>query len=78
MPGNASGHPITMEGIYKKEKEGALPQIQKMYWLLGRKSQLYVHIKLLFHKQVLKPIWTYGIQLCGCVATSNIDKIQIF
>jgi hypothetical protein len=49
-----------------------------MYWLLGRKSQLSVHNKLLLYKQVLKPIWTYGIQLWGCAATSNINKIQIF
>jgi hypothetical protein len=49
-----------------------------MYWLLGRKSQLSVRNKFLLYKQVLKPIWTYGIQLWGCAATSNIDKIQIF
>jgi hypothetical protein len=27
IPGNESGHPITTEGTYKKEKEGARPQI---------------------------------------------------
>jgi hypothetical protein len=48
-----------------------------MYLLHGRKSQLSVHNKLLLYKQVLKPIWTYGIQLWGCAAASNIDKIQI-
>jgi hypothetical protein len=42
------------------------------------KSQPFVHNKLLLYKQVLKPIWTYGIQLWGCADTSNIDKIQIF
>jgi hypothetical protein len=49
-----------------------------MYWLFGRKSQLSMHNKLLLYKQVLKPIWTYGIQLWGCAATNNINKIQIF
>jgi hypothetical protein len=67
-----------MERTYKKEKEGARPQIQKkMYWLLGRKYQLSVHNKLMLYKQVLKPNWTYGIQLWGCAATSNINKIQV-
>jgi hypothetical protein len=33
---------------------------------------------LLLYKQVLNPIWTYGIQLWGCAATSNINKIQVF
>jgi hypothetical protein len=51
--------------------------IKKMYWLLGRKSQLSVHNKLLLYKQVVKPIWTYGIQLWGCAATSNINKIRV-
>jgi hypothetical protein len=37
-----------------------------------------VHNKLLLCKQVIKPIWTYGIQLGRCAATSNIDKRQIF
>jgi predicted component of type VI protein secretion system len=67
-----------MEGTYKKEKKGNRPQIKKMYWLLGRKSQLSVHNKLLLYKQVLTPILTYGIQLWRCAATSNINKIQIF
>jgi hypothetical protein len=34
-----------------------------MYWLLG------LHI----YKAILKPIWTYGIQLWGTVSTSNIE-----
>jgi hypothetical protein len=64
------------EHIKKKRRELDL-KYKKMYWLLARKSQLSVHNKLLLYKQVLKPIWTYGIQIWGCAATSNIDKIQI-
>jgi hypothetical protein len=66
------------EHIKKKKRRELDLKYKKMYWLLGRKSQLSVHNKLLLYKQVLKPIWMYGIQLCGCAATSNIDKIQIF
>ena len=32
--------------------------------------------KLLIYKTVLRPVWTYGIELWGCTATSNIDIIQ--
>jgi hypothetical protein len=38
----------------------------KMYWLLGRNSELSVHNKLTLYKQVIRPVWSYGIQLWGC------------
>ena len=31
---------------------------------------------LLLYKQILKPIWTYGIQMWGCTKQSNIDIIK--
>ena len=49
-----------------------------MYWLIGMNSSLSLHNKLLLYKQILKPIWTYGIQLWGCTKQSNIDIIQRF
>jgi hypothetical protein len=33
-------------------------------------------IKLLIYKTVLRPVWSYGIELWGCTASSNIDIIQ--
>jgi hypothetical protein len=42
-----------------------LEYFTKMYWLLGRKSELSTNSKLLNYKIILKPIWTYGIQLWG-------------
>jgi hypothetical protein len=66
------------EHMKKKRRKLDLKYKKKMYWLLGRKSQLSVYNKLLLYKEVLKPIWTYGIQLWRCAATSNINKIQIF
>ena len=38
-------------------------QLRKLYWIIGRKSQLSVGNKLFLYKSILKPIWTYGIQL---------------
>jgi hypothetical protein len=52
--------------------------LTKMYWLLGRKSKLSTSNKLLIHKTILKPIWTYGIQLWGMAFTSNIEILECF
>jgi hypothetical protein len=34
--------------------------------------------KLLLYKTVLKPIWTYGIQLWGTASTSKIEILERF
>jgi hypothetical protein len=41
-----------------------------MSWLLGQKSKLSLENKTLIYKCILKPIWTYGIQLWGCAHRS--------
>jgi hypothetical protein len=46
--------------------------------LLGRKSKLSTSNKLLIYKTILKPIWTYGIQLSGTDFTSNIEILERF
>jgi hypothetical protein len=47
-----------------------------MYWLLGRHSRLSLPNKLLLYKTILKPIWTYCIQLWGTASTSNIEILE--
>lgn len=64
------------EHIKKKLEEIKL-KLKGMYWLLGRRSQLSVYNKILLYRQVIKPIWMYGIQLWGCASKSNINKIQM-
>jgi hypothetical protein len=49
-----------------------------MYWLLGCNSELSIYNKLILYKQVLRPVWSYGIQLWGCASDSNIELIQRF
>jgi len=51
-------------------------KLRGMYWLLGRRSKLSLENKLLLYKCVLKPIWTYGIQLWGCAKRSHTQIIQ--
>lgn len=62
----------------KKKREQLGIKFKKMYWLLGRTSQLSTYNKLLLYKQILKPVWTYGIQLWGCTRPSNVEIIQRF
>jgi len=63
--------------IFTKRKQLGL-KVQNMYWLRGKKSELSLDNKLLIYKTILKPIWTYGIQLWGSASKSNIDIIQRF
>jgi len=61
--------------IASKRKEVKVKRM-KMTWLLGSKSKLQLRYKLLLYKTILKPIWTYGIQLWGRAAKSNIKILQ--
>jgi hypothetical protein len=53
-------------------------KFKKMYWLLGRNSQLSKLNKLMVYKTTLKPVWTYGIQLWGTAMNSNIEILERF
>jgi hypothetical protein len=53
-------------------------QFRKLYQILGRKSLLSLENKLFVYKAILKPIWTYGIQLWGMASNSNIEILERF
>jgi hypothetical protein len=63
--------------IFVKRKQLVIT-LTKMYWLPGRKLKLSTNNKLLLYKAILKPIWTYGIQLWGTASTSNIEILERF
>jgi hypothetical protein len=46
--------------------------------LLNRKSKLSLENKLIIYKHILKPIWTYGIELWGCSKPANTKILQSF
>jgi hypothetical protein len=52
--------------------------VHKMHFLLGRKSKVSTSDKTLIYKAILKPIWTYGIQLWGTASISNIEIPERF
>jgi hypothetical protein len=62
----------------KKKRDELNIKFRKMYWLLGRNSELSVHNNLILYKQVLHPVWSYGIQLWACACDSNIQVIQCY
>ena len=51
-------------------------KLRTMYWLVGRKSQLSLYNKLIIYKVIIKPVWTYEIQLWGAACDLNLDIIQ--
>lgn len=62
----------------KKKREELNIKYRDHYWLLGRNSELSVHNKVRIYNQILKPVWTYGIQLWGCTKKTNSNIIQTF
>jgi hypothetical protein len=63
--------------IFAKRKQLGL-LLTKMYWLLGRKSKLSTNNKLLFYKVILRPIWTYCIQVWCTTSNSYIEILERF
>ena len=61
---------------WKKHIQEKIKQIRtirkSMYWLTSRNSKLSVKNKLLVYKIMIKPIWTYKLQIWGMAAKSNI------
>ena len=53
-------------------------KLKKFYWLIGRCSNLSTQNKITLYKTVIKPVWTYGIQLCGTASNTNIEILQRF
>ena len=47
-----------------------------LHWLINSHSKLSLDNKVILYKTVLKPIWTYGIQLWGTASNTSIDIIQ--
>jgi hypothetical protein len=61
--------------IFAKRKHLGIT-LSKMYSLLSRKSKPSISNKLLACKVIVKPIWTYGIQLWGSASISNIEILE--
>jgi hypothetical protein len=67
---------LRWKGHIKKKHDELNIRFKKMYLLLERNSELSIHNKVILYKQVIRPIWSYGIQLWGCASDSYIQVIQ--
>jgi hypothetical protein len=41
-------------------------KVRNMNWLINRKLQLSLENKITIYRAIIKPVWTYGIELWGC------------
>ena len=53
-------------------------KLKKFYWLIDRRSNLSTQNKITLYKAVIKPVWTYEIQLWGTASNSNIKILPRF
>jgi hypothetical protein len=67
-----------MESSRNKKRKEMDIKLKQMYWFLGEKSSFSIENKLLLYKVIIKPIWTYGIELWGYSSKSNVNIIQRF
>ena len=68
---------ILKKHISEKTKQ-LKEKLRKFYWLTGRRSKLNIQNKITLYKAVIKPVWTYGIQLWETASNSNIEILQRF
>jgi hypothetical protein len=66
------------KSILRKNMMSSTSSSGKMYWLLGHNSELSIHNKIILFKQVICPVWSYGIHPWGCISDSNIEVIQCY
>ena len=67
---------LTWKNHIKAKRDHLDIKTKRMYWLLGQNSELSLENKVLLYKAILKPVWTYGIQLWGTSSNSNIEILQ--
>ena len=48
-----------------------------LYWIIGKHSPFSLTNKLLIYKEILEPVWTYGIELWGCASSSSSHTAKI-
>lgn len=61
--------------IFTKRKQLGI-RLNQLYWMIGRKSKLSLENKILIYKTIIKPIWSYGVQLWGTASLSNIEILE--
>lgn len=53
-------------------------RLKQLYRFVNKRLPLSLSSKLLLYKSLLKPIWTYALQVFGTTKPSNLNKLQAF
>lgn len=53
-------------------------RFRTMFWMFRHTNRLSLANRRLLYQTVIRPVWTYGIQLWGSTATTNYNVIQTF
>jgi hypothetical protein len=66
---------VTLERTHRQKKKTNNLKTKKFNWLIGKTSHLSTD-RWDICKAVIKPIWSYGAELWGCVSKFNIVIMQ--
>jgi hypothetical protein len=69
---------LTWQTHIKAKRRQLELKVRNMSWLINKKSQLSLENKITMYKAIIKPVWTYGIELWGCSKPSNTKILQTF
>jgi len=53
-----------------------IKNINNLLFTMAKESAFHTANRILIYKTILKPVWTYGIELWGCANKSNIAIMQ--
>jgi len=63
---------VKLERTHRQKKKTNRLKNKRDKLVNRKKSHLSIENKLLIYKAVIKPAWSYGIELWGCASKSNI------
>jgi len=69
---------LTWDPHLKSKRLNLNCRLRLLKFFCNNNKYTHIKIKLLIYKSLIKPIWTYGIQLWGNAKKTNINKIQTF
>jgi hypothetical protein len=69
---------LTWQTHIKAKRRQLELKVRNMNWLINTKSQLCHENKITIYKAIIKPVWTYWIELWGCSKPFNTKILQMF
>jgi len=69
---------LTWHKLISAKRKQLDVKLRKLYWIIGRKSQLSLVNKILVYNAILKPVWTCGVQLWGSASNCNLEILEKF